>query len=454
MILADAPIVAPGTLAERAQAALGLVVFVLIVWLIGWLRGARGFPWRVVGFGIVLQFVFAAIVLFLPGLLEKIQAAVQQLLSFTVEGSRMVFGNLAGSDAPVFSGENQSGGKLGFANVGSIFAFVVLPMIVFVSMLTAILYHVGVLGWIVHGLAWIMRKTMGTSGAETLSTAANIFVGQTEAPLFVRPFLALATRSELMVIMVGGFSNIASGVLVVYVQFLKNHVHNVGGHLAAACLISAPATLFVSKLLMPETSAPATASPSFQVEKPDANLLDAATRGTSEGMYLAFNVGAMLIAFTALVSLINWMFAGVTGMLHLGPATVVDGQTVYGGITLEVVFGIVLAPVAWLCGVPWHDAGHVGTLLGIKTVLNEFIAYMQMGQRMDADPTYLSPRSALLATYVLCGFANFASVGIQIGGISALEPSRRADLSRIGLLAMVGGAIATMMGACVIGVLV
>jgi CNT family concentrative nucleoside transporter len=440
-ILAASP-VDPGTLLQRGHSLLGLMAFVLIALAIGRVRGARGVPWRVLIWGVILQFAFASVVLFGPGILEGVQRVIERLLSYTVEGSRMVFGNLAGLDAPVFTGPVGSGEALGFANVGSIFAFVVLPTIVFVSTLTAMLYHLGVLGWIVHGMAWLMQKTMGTSGAETLSTAANIFVGQTEAPLFVRPFLALATKSELMAVMVGGFANIATGVLVVYTEFLRDFVHNVGGHLAAACFVSAPATLVVAKLLMPETETPQTADTRFKVEKVDANVLDAATRGTTEGMFLAFNVGAMLIAFTALIALINGLLGWTGGLVGLG------------SISLQSIFGTIMAPLAWLTGMPWADARVVGEWLALKTVINEFVAYIAMSGDLRENPELISPRSALLATYALCGFANFASVGIQIGGISSLAPGRRADLSRIAMLAMIGGTIATLMGACVIGVLV
>jgi CNT family concentrative nucleoside transporter len=288
-----------------------------------------------------------------------------------------------------------------------------------------------------------MRKSMGTSGAETLSTAANIFVGQTEAPLIVKPFLSTATKSELMAIMVGGFANIATGVLVLYSDWLAPFVPNAGGHLALACFISAPATLIVAKLLMPETEHTKTAGDiPITVEKADANLIDAASRGTSEGLALALNVGAMLITFTALVALLNALI-GWTG-----------AQAGLPGLTMEKILGWILAPAAWLCGVDWESAPNVGSLLGIKTVLNELIAYSQMKDQLTANAAYLSPRAALIATYALCGFANFASVGIQIGGISTMAPSRRADLSRIGLIAMVGGAIASCMGACVVGVLI
>ena len=438
-LFAAAPTIPHGTLLERGQSLLGLVSFTFLAFLIGRLRGSRTIPWRVVIWGTVLEIIFGAIVLFAPHVLEAVQYAIQRLLDFTLVGVHMIFGSLADSTVPV---TDSAGKPVGVAQIGFIFAVVVLPTIIFVAMLTAMLYHLGIMTAIVHGLAWVMRATMGTSGAETLSTAANIFVGQTEAPLLVKPFLELATQSELMAIMVGGFSNIASGVLVAYTQFLQAYVKDVGGHLAAACFISAPATLVVSKLMMPETTQPVTAGGvKFRVERVDANLIDAATRGTTEGMALAINVGAMLITFTALVAMLNALVGWAGGLFG------------YPGATMEGILGYVCAPAAWLCGVNWHDARAVGSLLGVKTVLNEFVAYLQMSQAFGKDANFLSPRSALLAVYALCGFANFASVGIQIGGISTMAPTRRSDLSRIGLLAMLGGAIASCIGACVVGIL-
>jgi CNT family concentrative nucleoside transporter len=296
--------------------------------------------------------------------------------------------------------------------------------------------------YVVQGLAWIMSKTMGTSGAETLSSAANIFVGQTEAPLMVKPFLQLATRSELMAIMVGGFANIASGVLGLYTVWLRPFVPDAAGHLAAACFITAPGSLLIAKLMLPESETPTTAGGvEFKIERIDANLLDAATRGTTEGLGLALNVAAMLITFTALVALVNALLAW--GTSPLGHA-----------VTLEEMLGWVFRPLAWLTGVNWAESGRVGSLLGVKTVLNELIAYSDMKDQLTKNPAYLSPRAALLATYALCGFANFASVGIQVGGISTLAPSRRHDLSKIGLLAMIGGALSSLMAACVVGILI
>ncbi len=439
-LLSAAPVIAPvipsGTIVERGQSLFGLFVFLILSFLIGRLFGARKIVWRVIIWGVILQFAFGSIVIFAPGLLANVQAVIQSLLDVTIDGARLVFGNLVDYVVPVDGNDGKT------VTLAAVIAFKVLPTIIFISMLTSILYYTGILTLVVKGLAWIMQKTMGTSGAETLSTAANIFVGQTEAPLIVKPFLARATKSELMAIMVGGFANIASGVLVVYSDWLSPYVQNAGGHLAAACFISAPATLIVAKLLIPETSRPETSDTvHVEVEKVDANLLDAATRGTSEGMRLAVNVGAMLIAFTALVSLIN-IIIGWAG--H---------QVGVDGVSLQGILGTICSPIAWLCGVPWQECGAVGSLLGIKTALNEFVAYSYLHEAYVANPNYLSPRTGLLTTYALCGFANIASVGIQIGGISVLAPERRHDLSKIGFLAMVGGILSTCMGACVVGVL-
>jgi len=433
-----------GSLLERGQCLLGLAAFILLAIAIGRLRGARGrLPWRAMGWGVALQFVFALIVLQTPNLLWAVNNAIDALLGYTRVGAGLVFGNLATGDVPVTA---PDGKPLGLAHVSAQFAFFVLPTIIFFSALTAVAYHSGVMQHVVRGLAWVMQRTMRTSGAETLAAAANIFVGQTEAPLLVKPFVAAATRSELMAIMVGGFANIASGVLGVYTAYLQPYIADVGGHLAAACFISAPASLLVAKLLLPETETPPTAGGlRYDVERIDANLIDAAARGTTEGVALAINVGAMLIAFTALVAMTNALLAWAGRATHLEALT--------GPLTLDGLFGLVMAPLAWLSGVAWADARDVGALLGVKTVLNEFVAYAQMRDRFAQNPTFITPRSAVLAAYALCGFANFASIGIQVGGISTMAPTRRADLSRLALLAMIGGAITSFMTACVVGVL-
>jgi CNT family concentrative nucleoside transporter len=444
-----------GTIAQRAQCLLGVVTFVLIAYGVGQLRAGRSLqrppvPWRAVVWGLALQFIFALVVLYTPRFLQTVNDVINALLGYTRDGAELVFGDLAKqTGAPV---TDEKGTVIGYARQVGYFAFFVLPTIIFFSCLTAIAYHVGVMQYVVQGLAWVMSKTMKTSGAETLSAAANIFVGQTEAPLLVKPFVAAATRSELMCIMVAGFANIATGVLGLYTAWLEPFVKNAGGHLAAACFVSAPAALLVSKLMVPETETPVTSGGvEFKVERTDANLVDAAARGTSEGLTLALNVGAMLIAFTALMALVNGFLGWASVASGVAPVDPATGKAV--PFTLQHLLGYPLAPAAWLCGVRWSEAREVGSLLGIKTVLNELFAYLQMSQNFKQNPAYLSPRSALIATYALCGFANFASVGIQVGGISTLAPSRRADLSRLGLLAMLGGGLASLMTAAVMGAL-
>ncbi|MDB5297417.1 MAG: Na+ dependent nucleoside transporter protein [Phycisphaerales bacterium] len=446
-----------GTLPQRLQCLLGLTAFVAVAWAVGRFRTrgqVRGpFPWRLLGWGLALQFAFAVLVLRVPNLLVVVTAAIDALLGYTRAGVAVVFGNLGEMTLPVTATGAAGEKPTGFAAAGAVFAFFVLPTIIFFSALTAIAYHLGVMQIVVQALAWVMSKTMKTSGAETLSAAANVFVGQTEAPLMVKPFVAALTKSELMCVMVAGFANIASGVLGLYTFWLKDYIDQAGGHLAAACLVSAPAALLVSKLMVPETETPVTAGGiEFRVERLDANLVDAATRGTTEGLGLALNVAAMLIAFTALVALVNGLLGWTGQVLHLTAA----GQP---PLSLQAILGYLLAPVAWLTGVSWADARTVGSLVGVKTVLNELIAYGDMKDGFAAAAAagdahrYLSPRSALIGLYALCGFANFASVGIQVGGISTLAPERRKDLSKLGLLAMFGGALASHMTAAVVGVL-
>jgi CNT family concentrative nucleoside transporter len=461
------PDIPRGTIAERLHSLVGLALFTLLAWAIGRATGAKArVPTRTIVWGTILQLAFGGIVVWNRWFLKAINDAVDALLGFTRDGAKLVFGDLVWNNIPVgtpgqFSLMDPIHPTGMYASAGAYFVCFVLPTIIFFSCLTAVAYHSGIMQYVVQGFAWIMSKSMGTSGAETLSSAANIFVGQTEAPLMVKPFVAVATNSELMAIMVGGFANIASGVLGLYSIWLQPFVQDAAGHLAAACLITAPGSLLVAKLLVPETEKAVTAAGvEFKVDRIDANLVDAAARGTTDGLGLAINVGAMLISFTALVALFNALLSSGFGYNPL--ARTLATHPIFHHtfhlrqiptITLQDILGFVFRPLAWLTGVSWSESKPVGTLLGIKTVLNELIAYSQMKDALTADPTYLSPRSRLLATYALCGFANFASVGIQVGGISTLAPNRRADLSRIGMLAMVGGAICSLMAACVIGIL-
>jgi CNT family concentrative nucleoside transporter len=317
----------------------------------------------------------------------------------------------------------------------------VLPTIIFFSSLMAVLYHVGIMQKAVKGVAWVMQRTMGTSGAETLTAAGNIFVGQTEAPLLVRPFIERMTISELTAVMTAGFATVAGGVMAAYVGMLVGTFPDIAGHLMAASVMSAPAALVIAKLMVPETEEPETAGKlEISVARPDVNVIDAAARGASEGLYLALNIGAMLIAFIAFIYMFNGLLGWAGGLVGIE------------GITLEMILGWLLAPLAWIMGVPWADAPFVGSLMGVKTVLNEFFAYIQLGSTL-AGPHELSPRSVVIATYALAGFANFSSIAMQIGGIGSLAPARRHDLARVGLRAMIGGSLAAFMTATVAGMI-
>jgi CNT family concentrative nucleoside transporter len=434
------------TIGERLRSAVGLVVLLLIAW--GLSVDRSRVSWRIVGWGIGLQLIFGLFILKTPigtEAFDLVNGLVLALLNNMEQGARFVFGNLIYNNIPVGEGPVGNGpfdpapGTV--ANAGGFFAFYVLSTIIFFSSLMTVLYHLGIMQRIVKGFAWVMQRTMGTSGAETLSAAGNIFVGQTEAPLLVKPFVEKMTRSELMSVMTGGFATVAGGVLAAYVGLLVGVFPDIAGHLMAASVMSAPAALVVAKLMVPEVGKPETAGTlDLNIERPDVNVIQAAARGASDGVRLAVNVGAMLLAFTALVYLFNGLLGWSTALVGLE------------GITLERILGWVLAPLAWIMGVNWADAQVVGSLMGIKTVLNEFFAYLQLAVQLDG-PDALAPRSIVIATYALSGFANFSSIAIQIGGIGGIAPGRVADLSQLGLRAMVGGSLAGFMTATVAGML-
>jgi len=315
----------------------------------------------------------------------------------------------------------------------------VLPTILFFSALIALLYHLGVLQSVVRGIAWVMQKTLRTSGAESLSVASNIFLGQTESPLLVKPYLATMTRSELMAVMVAGFATVAGGVMAAYVGMLSSTFPDIAGHLLAASVMGAPASFVMAKIMVPETETPQTSDArKIPMEKIDANALDAASRGTTEGLALALNVGAMLLVFIAIIALVNALLGFAGGLVG------------FEGLSLERVFSVVGAPLAWLLGVPWSDAQAVGSLIGTKTVVNEFVAYDQLATALQQG-TIEHGRSVVIATYALCGFANFSSIGIQIGGIATMAPSRRGDIARLGMRAMICGSLATFQTAAIAG---
>jgi concentrative nucleoside transporter, CNT family len=415
----------------------GLSVLIGITWLFS--SNKRRVDWRLVGVGLLLQLAVASLVLLTPWgarVFDWLSGRFVVLLGFTTEGARFIFGDF--SDPSKF---------------GFVFAFQVLPTIIFFASLMGVLYHLGVMQKIVQGMAWVITKLMRVSGAETLSVCANAFIGQTEAPLVVRPYVSKMTPSELLTLMVGGMATIAGGVLGAYVLLLGGNdpVQQAlyAKHLITASIMAAPATIVIAKILVPETQEPLTrGAVRVEVEKTTANVIDAAAAGAADGLKLALNVGAMLLAFIALIALLNWPLTWIGQVTGLEDAL---GRPT----NLSALLGYLLAPLAWVIGVPWQDAGTVGGLIGTKVVLNEFVAYVQLGDilRGNVEGTTLSPQGALIATYALCGFANFSSIAIQIGGIGGIAPERRQDLARLGLRAVLGGSIATMMTATIAGVL-
>lgn len=409
----------------RLQAVVGAVVLMAACWFLRERRPGQQFPWRVVAVGTALQVALAALILkttLAAQFFTAVNDAFVRLMDFSNEGARFLFGELVTGSAMV--------------------AFSVLPTIIFFSALMTIGYWSGLMTRVVRFFARYLAHWMGISGAESLSTVGNIFLGQTEAPLMVKPFLARATRSELHCIMVGGFGTVAGGVMAAYVSMLKGAFPDIAGHLLTASIMAAPCTVLVSKLLVPETETPAT-GPHERIEVPKmhSNLLDAAAAGTSEGLQLALNVGAMLLSFVALVALAN---AGIGWAFDLAGLQ---------GITLQKLFGWVFTPIALLMGIPLAESAEVGSLLGTKMVLNEFVAYLDLAKQL-ASPTPLSPRSAVITAYALCGFANFASIAIQIGGIALMAPERRQDLAQLGLRAMLGGSVVGWLTAALVAVLV
>ena len=433
-------------LLDRLRSVLGLFLLAFVAWLMSVDR--KNIAWRVVIWGISLQILFAFLILKTPlggAVFGVMNDVVIALLGFTVEGARFIFGDLVYNNVPVGVGAVGQGefaatpGQV--ANTGAFFAFNVLPTIIFFSSLMTVLYHLGVMQVAVKGVAFVMQRTMKTSGAETLSAAGNIFVGQTEAPLLIKPFIDRMTNSELMAVMTGGFATVAGGVLAAYVGILLAYFPDIAGHLMAASVMSAPAALVIAKLMHPESETPETAGKlEVDIEKTDVNVIDAAARGASEGLYLALNVGAMLLAFMAMVYLMNGILGWVGGLVGLE------------ALTFEWLLGWLLAPLAWLMGVPWVDAPVIASLMGVKTVLNEFVAYFQLAAMLGGEHQ-LQPRSIVIATYALSGFANFSSIAIQLGGIGGIAPSRRHDLSRLGLRAMIAGSIAAFMTATVAGMI-
>jgi concentrative nucleoside transporter, CNT family len=415
----------------RFTGILGILAVLVAAWLGSTDR--KAIRWRTVYWGLGLQFAFAFLVLrFSYGqqFMSSAGAVVQNMLAATTAGTKILFGELGLPNAGAF-GDVLA--KNGHPNAGSIFAFQVLPTIIFISAFFALLYHIGVMQIIIRALAWIMLKTMRISGAESMNVAASIFMGQTEAPLTIRPFLSGATRSELMTIMTSGMAHVSGGIMAMYISQGID-----ASHLLSAVIMTSPGTILMAKMLVPETGVPATEGrvvmPKNEEHK-DENLIGAIARGTLDGGKLAFNVGIMLVSFLALVALLD----SILNWFHLG-------HLWFPG-SLGQILGFVFAPVAWLIGVPWHDAGAIGNLLGTRMALNEVIAYIALG----AQKARLDPRSFTIATFALCGFANLGSVGMQIGGIGALVPERRNDLARLGIRAMLAGTMANLISASIAG---
>jgi concentrative nucleoside transporter, CNT family len=430
------------SLAPIGRGLLGLAAMILAGYALS--DNRRRINWRLVLAGTALQFLTAWAVLRVGAVragFEHVSGFFLQLMEFTRAGSAFVFGGLV---------ERQD-------SFGYIFAFQVLPTIVFFSAFSSLLYYANILQTIVYGLAWVMHRTMRLSGAETLSAAANIFVGQTEAPLLVKPYLERMTRSEILCVMTGGMATIAGGVMVAYIGLLGGsdpaQRQFFANHLLLASIMSAPAALVASKLLVPETE-PVDRDLFFPRHRMGSNPLDAVVLGATQGVKLAVNVGAMLIVFTALIAMFNYMareWLGAWTGLNERIAAWSGGR--YTELNLQVALGVLMAPLAWLMGVPAGELMPVGQLLGEKTILNEFYAYTTFAGLKQAGQI-ADPRSIVITTYALCGFANFASIGIQIGGLSALAPGRRETLSAMGLRALVGGSIACFMTACIAGMMV
>ena len=423
---------------------LGMLLLVAVMFS----SNRRAIDWKLVGSGLFLQIVFALIVLKVPFgklVFDALAAGFVKLMSYVSAGTTFVFGNLANASNP---------------NIGYVFALQVLPTIVFFAALTGVLYHLGIMQRVVRGMAWVITKVMRVSGAETTSVCASVFIGQTEAPLTVKPYIERMTEAELMTVMIGGMAHIAGSVMAAYVGLLGHgdpaQMEFYAKHFLTASIMAAPATLMIAKVLIPETQEPLTrGTVKMEVERTTSNVIDAAANGAGDGLKLALNVGAMLLAFIALIALLNapieWL-----GTHAWGPSASSSlnswishalGRNIQ--LSMQTIFGWVLAPVAWLIGVPWHDAPLVGSFIGEKVVINEFVAYTDMSRHLGQ----MLPQSRLIATYALCGFANFSSIAIQIGGIGGIAPSRRGDLARLGLRAVLGGSLATFMTATIAGVI-
>jgi concentrative nucleoside transporter, CNT family len=436
---------------EILKGLFGLAVLIGIAWIFS--NNKSRVDWKLVGTGVFLQIAFAAFVLLTPFgsyLFGKMGEAFVTLLSFTTAGAEMILG-------PRMSTPKE---------FGFIFIFHALPTVIFFAALMGILYHLGIMQKIVKVMAWLIIKVMKVSGAETTSVCASVFIGQTEAPLTVRPYISKMTDSELLTMMIGGMAHIAGGVMAIYIGMLAGADNALqiiyAKHFLAASIMAAPATLLIAKVLIPETGTPVTAGKvTVHFKREHTNVIDAAAAGAGDGMRLALNIAAMLLAFVALIAMLNGIM-GWLGDLHFKDYDSLNMMLNHGAVAgatpiklnLGLILGYILAPIAWVIGIDWDDAVIAGGLIGQKVVLNEFVAYLQLAATPIGDGVgAISEHSRLILTYALCGFANFASIAIQIGGIGALAPERRADLAKFGMRAVLGGSIATLMTATIAGVL-
>ena len=405
---------------EQLTGIIGIIVLLGIAYLLS--NNRKLINLNIIAWGLGLQISFAFIILKTPlgkALFSYLNVIIIKLISFADAGSDFLFKSFV----------PEVGYHLALVN----FAFRALPVIIFFSSLIAVTYHFGIIQFIIKKIAFIMEKTMKTSGAETLSVSANIFVGQTEAPILIRPYISSMTKSELMTVMVGGFATVAGSVLALYVSWLNN-IPSIAGHLLAASVMSAPAALMIAKIIYPETEKPKTFdSKNIDVNTTDTNAMDAIGRGATDGMKLAANVAAMLIAFISMVAMVNFILG-------------------YANTSLQEILGFIFKPIAWTMGIPWDEAKIVGTLMGEKIVLTELIAFGDLSNLIEQN--LLSERSSIIASYALCGFANFGSIGIQLGGIGAMAPERRNDLSNLVIKAMIGGALASWLTASIAGILI
>jgi CNT family concentrative nucleoside transporter len=405
---------------EKLISLIGLGVMIGIAYLLS--DNKKAVNWKLVGIGVAMQLVFALLILkWKPGQIafNFLNDLVTKLLDFTKAGTEFLFGSLLDTNS-----------------FGYIFALQVLPTIIFFSALMAILYHLGIMDKVITFIAKFLAKYLGTSGAETLSATANIFVGQTEAPLVIKPFIKSMTKSELLTVMTGGMATVAGGVMAGYVSMGVE-----AGHLIAASIMSAPASLIIAKIMVPETETPVTKGKvEMKVDNLDANIIDAAARGTSEGLQLALNVAAMLLSFIALVAVFNSIIGWIGGLIGMDY------------LSLEWILGRLFAPLAFVMGVPMSEAIEAGNLLGQKIVINEFFAYANLSELIKNNT--LSNRTIVILTYALCGFANFSSIGIQVGGIGSLAPERRSDIAKLGVKALIGGSLAAFMTATIAGILI